>query len=67
MLKSTGLRQCNAILVAENILYAILLDECIQVLDDIVHNVGYLKHAHLENMIDPKICIECASSSYMCI
>ena len=52
MLKSTGLRQCNAILVAENILYAILLDECIQILDDVVHNVRYLKHAHLEKMID---------------
>ena len=37
-------------------LYAKLPDECVHALDDIVHNVGRLKHAYVEKTIDPKVC-----------
>ena len=36
-------------------LYAKLPDECVHASDDIVHNAGRLKHAHVEKTIDPKV------------
>ena len=36
-------------------LYAKLPDECVHDSDDIVHNAGRLKHAHVEKTIDPKV------------
>ena len=69
-MKSTGPRLCSAILdekpccsynhyidVASYLyLYAKLPDECEHASDDIVHNVGRLKHADVEKMIDLKVC-----------